>query len=116
MSGKEATFPWHNDVAVRNLGVAPLVLAARALTLMEYHEATAVEHGAEPLRLTRGVSGAARVLAETGELEPLGAIMAGLEALVPPDYRRDWPGADALERGGILQEARRVVDETPPSA
>ena len=92
-------FAWHDDKIVEREGVHPFALAARALSIVQALDAMAVENDDSERWVAWGVAAAVGGLAEAGEWDAIGLLLAGLENLVPQEQRDKWPLADFTEPG-----------------
>lgn len=69
----------------------PLALVARGLAIVEYLAGEALEVNNEESWVVMGVAAAIRGLIDAGRYDDAGLLLRGLEALVPPDQRAEWP-------------------------
>ncbi len=92
-------FAWHDDKVVEREGVHPFALVARALSVLPALDAVAIANDDSERWVAWGVAEAVGKLAQAGEWDALGLLLAGLENLVPLEQRDKWPLADFTEPG-----------------
>ena len=94
-------FPWfdftHGFPISR--GLDPLMVAVRAILVIEYHVATALEQGEDGGMTLVGLTGTLQALSRGGDYHAVGDFLGALETIIPAWDRRHWPPA-LLSRDG----------------
>ncbi len=84
----------------------PLAYVGRVFCLLDYLISEAQEHNESPTWVTYGLAEVARQAAMTGDWSPLGVMLTGLETLIDPQYRENWPLAEmTMPRQAAPQES-----------
>ena len=88
-------FGWSDDVVLEAEGVHRLSLVARAFCLMDSLNVMTLENeGRTSSYLSDGVAQALAQSARMGDWGAIGTLLEGLEALVSPTQRAEWPLED----------------------
>ncbi len=95
---KGPILPWSDDVVLEREGVHRLALVARAFCLMDALDAITLDHeGRTSDYLTNGIGQALAQMARAEDWGGIGSLLEGLEALVWPEGRAEWPLAEIAE-------------------
>jgi hypothetical protein len=118
MQPRENTpFPWYDSHFLATSHPSAVAVVARALCLVDYHQATARELGDSNAWLVYGLAS----VAQSCDADSLGVLLTGLETLVPPDVRRRWPLRELVDDmvsppsppkppSKVISEAERIIN------
>ncbi len=82
-------FGWDDDIGIKN--APPLAVAGRVFCMIDWFISEAIDRGESATWLTCGLAELAKQADRTGDWNPLGTLLTGLETLVDANYRKEWP-------------------------